>query len=617
MASPDSEIKFHSWHGFNKEAANPGDIARIQYRLNCIEEIPFDQKTHHICDVLDNYAYPQIIKMIHDGKLATNFTLRAVQLVMFKDESKNKILFNDDTDFYVHVKYRSDLNPKAGDKLEEKHIEQILNMYPNSVNNPDSGNVMLVKFKEVWYIACDLIYNLDFATKRCKTAKDMFNDSQNYMKKETAIKYIDMHLKTLMISIQCIFMLYHDPSFSLKETHSKTYDRFSSYTNNGNFDPKYSQHYKELIELRKNKLKNISGEDILSKFQEINKLTGDIIDYVNNILLSLTKSKSPIGKTCINLKFDKPLTSTENHDINGIIRKFPFGGIAASDSAEGETTVKIAFQIKCKDKFHIETNNTTLHEFLDRYVYPEIFVRVKKGVLNPGFKLHSAQFTLFGNSKKNEILLNENVRSMAHVKYKGDSRHQEGQAIHGQEIDDVLGLYPNNQVDQDAANVILFKCNGKWHISVDLIFDRRKTRSRHHNAKKFLAVSKYCLNEKLWNPFFDNLFSAMELSIQSMLLLHHNPRFSVKQTHDQTKDLFISHAQNGNIETKFADLYSKLLDMRPRARYLQNAKGVTVSFEEAEGMFSLTGEFVEKVEKLLEYVDTSKNPPTGEYLSIT
>lgn len=80
--------------------------------------------------------------------------------------------------------------------------------------------------------------------------------------------------------------------------------------------------------------------------------------------------------------------------------------------------------------------------------------------------------------------------------------------------------------------------------------------------------------------------------------------------------LFISYAKNGNIETKFSDLYNKISNMRPRARYLQNANGVTVSLAEAEEMFSLTAEFVEKVEKLLEYVDTSKNPPIGEYLSI-
>lgn len=31
---------------------------------------------------------------------------------------------------------------------------------------------------------------------------------------------------------------------------------------------------------------------------------------------------------------------------------------------------------------------------------------------------------------------------MAHVKFNADSKHDKGQAIHEQEIDDVLGLYP-------------------------------------------------------------------------------------------------------------------------------------------------------------------------------
>jgi HEPN domain-containing protein len=241
---------------------------------------------------------------------------------------------------------------------------------------------------------------------------------------------------------------------------------------------------------------------------------------------------------------------------------------------------------------------------------------VNKAILDPNFKLKAAHFILFGNSLKNKILLNGKVRAMVHVKFKKKSIHEEGQDILEDEIDDVLGLYPNAKVPEDAANVILFKCNGLWHVSVDLIFNRKKTRSRFENAKEFFDVVKYCLEKKIWNPLFDNLFSATELSIQSILLLHHHPTYSVKQTHDETKKLFFSHASDGNIDIKYAELYTKLTDLRPQARYLQNIRSNTLKVSDAENMVTLTNELMEAVRKLLEKIDLSKRPPTGEYISI-
>ena len=65
-------------------------------------------------------------------------------------------------------------------------------MYSHSRTDLESVNIMLLKFKDLWYIECDLIYNLNFPKKMCEAAKYIFNDSESYMKKETAIQYIDI-----------------------------------------------------------------------------------------------------------------------------------------------------------------------------------------------------------------------------------------------------------------------------------------------------------------------------------------------------------------------------------------------------------------------------------------
>jgi hypothetical protein len=60
------------------------------------------------------------------------------------------------------------------------------------------------------------------------------------------------------------------------------------------------------------------------------------------------------------------------------------------------------------------------------------------------------------------------------------------------------------------------------------------------------------MKKKLWGPFADTLFSATELAVQSILLLHHDPRFSTNQNHEETNSLFSVYAENGNIDTRFS-----------------------------------------------------------------
>jgi len=60
-----------------------------------------------------------------------------------------------------------------------------------------------------------------------------------------------------------------------------------------------------------------------------------------------------------------------------------------------------------------------------------------------------------------------------------------------------------------------------------------------------------------------------------------------------------------------------LTDLRPQARYLQNIRSNKLKVRDAQNMVSLTSELMEQVQNLLELVDLSKKPPSGEYISIT
>ncbi len=213
---------------------------------------------------------------------------------------------------------------------------------------------------------------------------------------------------------------------------------------------------------------------------------------------------------------------------------------------------------------------------------------------------------LYADQTRNEILLNDKVRSVANTKFK--------QGLQGDK-EDYLGLFPSESNDKNAAHVILTKLNDMWFCAYDLIYDRKKVGSRFELAKSFLKVAIFCLQEKLCGPFVDNLYSATELAIQSILLLHHNSLFSLNQTHTDTRVLFSEHAELGNIDTKFSGHYTKLEELRDKGRYLNGTHGRTFSLDEveADNVLKITKDLIDYVDELLEKVDLSKKPTIGEY----
>ena len=50
-------------------------------------------------------------------------------------------------------------------------------------------------------------------------------------------------------------------------------------------------------------------------------------------------------------------------------------------------------------------------------------------------------------------------------------------------------------------------------------------------AEQFYKAAEFSLNERLWNPFADNLFSAAELAVKSLLLSTPDVDFKKKTSH--------------------------------------------------------------------------------------
>lgn len=293
-----------------------------------------------------------------------------------------------------------------------------------------------------------------------------------------------------------------------------------------------------------------------------------------------------------------------------------FVGFATNSAKDGEK-VAFAFISNCKDSTIAEEHrNVMMQSVLDDVVYPEVFKLIKEGKLEANFGLRRAHILLYSDKSRNEILLNDNVRIKSLVKFKTSNKFSVGDAVHEEDIEDILGLFPNDKNDPNAAHIMLIKLVNRWYFAFDLIYDRERIRKRFETAKLFFQVSNHCFEQKLWGPLADNLFSSTELTIQSILLLHHNPKFSLNQSHEDTEKLFNSYAENGNVDVSFAKNYTKLFELRKQGRYLTGVHKKEFSVEESEAK-----EYLETTKKTIEFADSlfqrinfSRNAPFGEYI---
>lgn len=290
-------------------------------------------------------------------------------------------------------------------------------------------------------------------------------------------------------------------------------------------------------------------------------------------------------------------------------------GYALTGAKDGERFI-FTYKVSCEDaRIPKEDLDKITEETIKSYAYQELHERAKAGRITLPYPLHDVHVIMYPDESRNEILLNEQVRFVGNVILSPGISPKFKQNMKANEIERILNLYPSRKNDPDAAHIMLTKLNGRWYFACDLIYNRKRVKNRFATARQFLKTADYC-KENLMGPFVDNLFSATELAIQSILLLHHFKKYSLNQSHDDTKKIFREFTSNGNLETKFADHYDTLDDLRDKGRYLNGLHGREFSLQEerASELFDITMELFEKTEERLAQVDLSRKPKAGHYI---
>ncbi len=285
-----------------------------------------------------------------------------------------------------------------------------------------------------------------------------------------------------------------------------------------------------------------------------------------------------------------------------------FTGFALESVNAGEKKVaKLGYQINIQDNIDIETKLRLIQNTLDNYVYPEIINRVERGQLKSTFRLTKAHVLLYTRHAKNKILLENEVMFNANCIWNEPDKIEIGKPVLGKEIKKLKKIFPRENYDTNAAQIMLVKMSYGWEIAVDLIFDRNKVKERINKSKRYFKSAENNLKDKNWDPFIDDIWTSTELAVQSILLIHYMGDYSVKQTHEQTLKLFKGHCEHNNSPKEFSKHYEKMHSLRNPARYVTNKEiEFKIELDEGEQYFQSTKKLLEYVENMLKIIDLNR-----------
>lgn len=289
-------------------------------------------------------------------------------------------------------------------------------------------------------------------------------------------------------------------------------------------------------------------------------------------------------------------------------------GFAVSEAKKKGDSVSVGFQFNVNDGLPHDAKLTMVQHVLDDIVYPEIMSRIQDGHLKSDFRLQRALLLFYSDSSKNKVLLNQDFKVRVAVKYRDEIKKKNGELVTKDDVEEILGIYPIN-FEPNTAHITIFKFNGKWYFEANLIYDRAIVQAKFVTSQKYLKIIDSALKDENWSPFIDNLFSVTELAIQSILLLRHYGKYSLKQSHKKTLEIFKAFCETGNTPLKFVENYESLWKLRKQARYLQGTHGREFSIKktEAEKLLSVTKEMIAFTNTLLQEVDLRAKPVGSDF----
>lgn len=206
---------------------------------------------------------------------------------------------------------------------------------------------------------------------------------------------------------------------------------------------------------------------------------------------------------------------------------------------------------------------------MDLWIKPEIAGRQNLGELEKPLALRGAQIIFHGDGRKPEVRINSEVKAIGKVKLKKGIQKKANEPIYENEVEGLDNIYLSKSDDPDCAHATLIRISDSWTIAFDFRYNKALSRKHIERARQFFTTAEFSFNQKMLAPCIDNLLSAAELAVKSILLSIPDPKFYEKAKHGEIKKRFNRFADLGNIEANQRETYNRLFELRYPARYLR------------------------------------------------
>jgi hypothetical protein len=234
--------------------------------------------------VLEIWVNPEIESRIRNGMISEQFQLYAAQIVSYTDGRRNVIRLNDEVK--TRIVGVANRTLQSGEEFAlADGINDIKSFELTEEDDPNAGHLTMIYFRNRWYIYFDFRYNKKMAKERLEAAEEFLEaaklDHENNLLRPMA----ENLFAATELCITSQLLLQSDKSYTKKQHHEGTKNRYISFIDIGNYKIEYKNAFIELRELRKSgrylQMEFTLSSQEADKYLEIGK---DLLEYSKKLL---------------------------------------------------------------------------------------------------------------------------------------------------------------------------------------------------------------------------------------------------------------------------------------------------------------------------------------------
>jgi len=222
-----------------------------------------------------------------------------------------------------------------------------------------------------------------------------------------------------------------------------------------------------------------------------------------------------------------------------------------------------------------EVANRAFQQVMDLFILPEVERRQEIGDLPKPLVIQKVQLVFFPDDRKTMVRFNDEVDALAKVKLKEGISKEKGDPVYSHEIEGLKEIELTEDDDPDCAHVIIFHIGEKWLLHFDFRYNKDLSSRYIERASEFIKGAEFYYTQNHMAPFADNLYSAIELLAQAILMLFRDRVVTESKSHGPLKNRFNHYVYLGNLKPEYAQAFNSLATQRSKGRYLRGEIRIT------------------------------------------